>query len=150
MSKLTPFLNSTFHHGSALGRRNFLQNAGKSLLVATLLPAKEIIGKRANYSSAGGDPIKVELPPLEQASEQEQAVSTVMLEPGKRIGFAVVGLGNLSLGQILPAFGACKFARLAALVSGSPDKAQKVAAQYGVDSKNVYSYKNFDELKNNP
>ena len=41
----------------------------------------------------------------------------------KTIGFALVGIGTLSMGQILPAFAKCKTARPVALVSGHPDKA---------------------------
>jgi predicted dehydrogenase len=58
-------------------------------------------------------------------------------------------LGHLAFGQILPAFGKCKYARPTALVSGDPDKAAKVAAQYGIPAKSIYNYKNFDEIKNN-
>jgi predicted dehydrogenase len=40
--------------------------------------------------------------------------------------------------------------RVAALVSGEPEKARVVAAQYGVPEKNLYDYGNFDTLRNNP
>ena len=72
------------------------------------------------------------------------------MPPDKRIGYAIVGLGNLSLGQILPSFGACKYSKPVALVSGSPDKLKKIAAQYGIADKNLYNYQNFDQIKNNP
>ncbi len=36
-----------------------------------------------------------------------------------------------------------------ALVSGHRDKAEKSAAEYNVPSKNIYSYENFDEIRNN-
>ena len=39
---------------------------------------------------------------------------------------------------------------LVALVSGSPDKAKKVAAQYGIADKNIYSYETYDQIKDNP
>ena len=70
-------------------------------------------------------------------------------EPEKRIGFAVIGLGHLALNQILPAILKCKNAKLTALVSGDADKAANVAAQYGINPKNIYSYQNFDDIKNN-
>ncbi len=54
------------------------------------------------------------------------------LPPSARVGFAVVGLGRLTLGQILPAFSACRAARVTGLVSNSPEKARVVAGQYGV------------------
>src|SRR4051812_27606542 len=57
----------------------------------------------------------------------------------RKVGFAVVGLGQLGLGQIMPAFKDCKLAHPVALVSGHPDKARKTAEQYGVDPKNIYN-----------
>ncbi len=64
---------------------------------------------------------EVSLPKLFAASEVEG--STPNLDPpGHRLGVAVVGLGHLSLGQILPGFGTARRVRLAALVSGSPAK----------------------------
>jgi predicted dehydrogenase len=68
----------------------------------------------------------------------------------KTIGFALVGIGSLSMGQILPAFAKCKVARPVALVSGHPDKAKAQAAKYGIDPKNIYNYENFDTIKDNP
>ncbi len=39
---------------------------------------------------------------------------------------------------------------MTALVSGHRDKADKVAAQYGVPAGSIYSYENFDEIAHNP
>lgn len=72
------------------------------------------------------------------------------LAPEQRVGWAVVGLGKFATEQILPSFGECKKSRLVALVSGDPDKAQRLAQQYGLDFKNIYSYQNYDTLRNNP
>ena len=69
--------------------------------------------------------------------------------PGKKLGWAIVGLGSLSINQILPAFAKCEKSKVVALVSGHPDKANKLAQRYGVDSKNIYNYENYDSLKNN-
>src|SRR5688500_4317190 len=60
------------------------------------------------------------------AQAQDDAV-TAAQQSGKKIGYAVMGLGQLGLGQIVPAFKDCKLARLTALVSGSPDKAKQTA-----------------------
>jgi len=72
------------------------------------------------------------------------------LPPNKRIGYAIVGLGHLALGQILPAFASCKKSRLVALVSGDAGKAKKTALQYDIAEKNIYNYENYDQLKDNP
>ena len=70
--------------------------------------------------------------------------------PGKKLGWAIVGLGSLSIHQILPALAKCEKSKVVALVSGHPDKANKLAQRYGVDSKNIYNYENYDSLNNNP
>jgi predicted dehydrogenase len=70
--------------------------------------------------------------------------------PGKKLGWAVVGLGSLSINQILPAFATCEKSKVVAFVSGHPDKASKLALRYGVEPKNIYNYENYDSIKNNP
>jgi predicted dehydrogenase len=66
------------------------------------------------------------------------------------VGFAVVGLGKLSLGQIIPGFRNCRSAHLAALVSGHADKANRIAAEQALPSGSVYSYADFDRVADNP
>jgi predicted dehydrogenase len=70
--------------------------------------------------------------------------------PGRKLGWAIVGLGNLSINQILPAFARCEKSRLAAFVSGSPDKAKTLALRYGLDEKQIYSYETYERLGNDP
>jgi predicted dehydrogenase len=68
----------------------------------------------------------------------------------KTVGVAIVGIGKLTLGQLLPAFADAKVAKLVAFVSGHPDKAREQADKFGVDRKNIYNYENFDSIKDNP
>jgi predicted dehydrogenase len=70
--------------------------------------------------------------------------------PGKKCGWAIVGLGRLSIEQILPAFAKCEKSKVGAFVSGHPDKANKLALRYGVSEKNIYNYQNYDSIKDNP
>ena len=70
--------------------------------------------------------------------------------PGKKLGWAIVGLGSLSINQILPAFAKCEKSKVVALVSGHPDKANKLALRYGVNPKNIYNYQNYDTIRDNP
>ncbi len=72
------------------------------------------------------------------------------LPPEKRVGFALVGLGRLSLEQLLPAFAECRQARPVALVSGTPDKARIVAEQHGIRPDALYDYGSFDRIRDNP
>jgi len=69
----------------------------------------------------------------------------------KKLGFALVGLGSLSENQIAPAlFEKTKLCKLSGLVSGHPDKAKAWAQKYGVPERSIYSYENFDRIKENP
>ncbi|HYV44429.1 MAG TPA: Gfo/Idh/MocA family oxidoreductase [Myxococcaceae bacterium] len=62
---------------------------------------------------------------------------------GRRIGFAVVGLGHISQAAVLPAFShAKKTAFLAALVSGDGRKREELSEHYGVPA---FGYGDFDE-----
>ena len=91
----------------------------------------------------------VTLPRLMNPTDAEGSVDTLD-PPGRRLGVAVVGIGHLSLLQILPGFGQAQHVRLTALVSGERDKARAVAAQYGVKESSLYDYAGFDALKDNP
>ena len=70
--------------------------------------------------------------------------------PGRKLGWAIVGLGSLSINQILPAFAESEKSKLTAFVSGHPDKAHKLALRYGVAEKNIYNYENYDTIRDNP
>ena len=71
-------------------------------------------------------------------------------DANKRVGFAIVGLGRFGAGQLLRSMPECKIAKPVALVSGHPDKANALAAKYGVNPKAIYNYENFDSIKDNP
>ncbi len=89
---------------------------------------------------------RVTLPPLHAASELNPPVPNRM-PPVRRLGVAVVGLGQLALGEIIPGFGSAKAVRLAAVVSGERDKARTVAAQNGLPESAVYGYGEFNRLR---
>ena len=91
----------------------------------------------------------VSLPPLHAPSEANGEVPNPM-PPSRRLGIAVVGLGTLALEEILPGFGQAAHVRIAALVSGRPEKARAIGAQYGAPEKNLYSYATFDSIRDNP
>jgi predicted dehydrogenase len=69
---------------------------------------------------------------------------------GKKLGYALVGLGSLSENQLAPALLKTKLCKLTGLVSGHPDKAKVWAQKYGVPEKNIYDYQSFDQIKDNP
>ncbi len=105
---------------TSLTRRNFIKHTGASSLLAGAMTATTSFAQRVP------DP------------------------PGKKLGWAIVGLGSLAINQILPGFAKSEKSRVTALVSGNRDKAEKLAARYGVNPKNIYNYQTYDQLKNNP
>lgn len=70
--------------------------------------------------------------------------------PGKKLGWAIVGLGRLAINQILPAFAKCEKSKVVAFVTGSREKGEKLAARYNVNLKNIYNYQTYDSLRDNP
>lgn len=109
--------------------------------------SKEIT-RRGFISKVGGGVLAASIPGA--LLKPAQAQLKVPDAPGKKLGWAVVGLGSLSINQILPAFATCEKSKVVALVSGHPDKAGKLALRYGVDAKNIYNYQNYDSIKSNP
>lgn len=70
--------------------------------------------------------------------------------PGRKIGYAIVGLGSYATRQIMPNFVGCEHSRIVALVSGTPAKLEQYGAQYGVPKTHWYNYGNFDSIRDNP
>jgi predicted dehydrogenase len=93
---------------------------------------------------------KVVFDPWRSPADTPSSPPPAPLPPAERVGFAVIGLGRLSLEEILPAFGESKKARPVALVSGSPEKMKAVAAQHGIDPASCYDYAGFDRIRDNP
>lgn len=161
MKNLNDIVEALTEEEAACNRRDFISNTGKSILTATVLSGLASCTSNAQQQGIGSSPTNkeihaasvtqpIELKPLDHPTEKKEEPLPAPQEPDKRIGFAIAGLGKLSLGQLLPAFGACKYAKVTALVSSSPEKARKVARQYDVPETGIYSYQNFDDIKNNP
>ena len=70
--------------------------------------------------------------------------------PERPLGYAIVGLGTYGLRVMIPQFANCAHSRLAAVVSGDPAKAHRVAAEHGVPESAIYSYETFDRIRDNP
>ncbi|MDQ2777219.1 MAG: Gfo/Idh/MocA family oxidoreductase [Acidobacteriota bacterium] len=65
----------------------------------------------------------------------------------RKVGYAIVGLGRISLQHFMPACKLSQYSKVVALVSGHRDKAEKTAGEYGVPEKNIYDYKNYDDIR---
>ncbi len=78
--------------------------------------------------------------------------STVPARPqaDRKLGYAILGLGSYATRQIMPQFKDCRFARLAALVSGTPEKLRRFGDVYGVPVTHRYNYADFDRIRDNP
>ena len=69
---------------------------------------------------------------------------------GRKLGYAIVGLGSYATRQIMPQFKNCRHSRLTALVSGTSAKLEEYGAEYDIPARNRYSYANFDSIRTNP
>jgi predicted dehydrogenase len=143
-------------------RRRFLRITGSAVAAASVLG---LAGHASAATSAPGSssgaatavspppakhlPEAISLPPM-QEDKSEKAQMPAPLGKDGRLGLAIVGLGRLSLEEILPALAQSKRCRVTALVSGDLDKARRVAAMYDVAPSHLYSYETFDQLKDNP
>ena len=67
----------------------------------------------------------------------------------RKLRWCIVGLGRISMGHFMPAVADSKTGKLTALVSGHREKAEKQAAMYNVPSPAIYTYDNFDEIRQN-
>ncbi|MDB5325637.1 MAG: gfo 2 [Phycisphaerales bacterium] len=110
-----------------LTRRNLLISGG--LLAAAAIPA---LGATP-LAPPDKQPAKLDLPTMAE----------------RKVGYAIMGLGELALGQVMPAFALAKLSKPVALISGHPDKARRVADVYGINPKNIYSYDNMKAIAQN-
>jgi predicted dehydrogenase len=70
--------------------------------------------------------------------------------PVKPIGYAAVGLGTIS-GIFMRACAKSQTAKITALVTGHPDtKGKRFADMYGIPETSIYTYDQYDKLRDNP
>jgi predicted dehydrogenase len=67
----------------------------------------------------------------------------------RKTGYCVIGLGRIA-GHFMPAVRSTANSQITGLVSGHRDKAERIAAEYGVPPGSIYNYENFDEIAHNP
>lgn len=143
--------------GNSISRKDFLSLTGKTLAVAAVTVSAINNATAQLPKKASSPPARVPASPqepivLEQWKsdvDQQSAPTPTPLPQDQRVGYAIVGLGHLSLEELLPALNMCKKSKISALVSGSAEKLIKVAAQYGVKTESCYSYETYDQIKNN-
>ncbi len=107
-------------------------------------PTVQTVGSgRANQT------VEVQVSQIHAATEEPEKVPGSIEPEDQRTGYAIVGLGRLALGQILPAMGRSKYSKPVALVSGDRDKAMKIATQYGIKQSAIYDYATYDRIAEN-
>ncbi|MDX6806864.1 Gfo/Idh/MocA family oxidoreductase [Terrihabitans rhizophilus] len=140
---------STF---SGLSRRHMLQAGGLGLAGLTLpLPSLAAVPGPSGIDRGSLEGGKPKMPAIHNTeTEAPQNPEEPPLSDKEKVGFAVVALGRLTLEELLPAFGETKKAKLAALVSGSPEKLKALGNAHDVPEGSRYSYEEFDRIADNP
>ena len=145
-------------HDAPCSRRGFLAAAGAG--AATLASAAwlDASAQQATPAASGPGtpnasapkPPDISFPPTTARSEQQEGPLRNPDPPPSRVGYAVVGLGRIALGEVLPALGESKHSRLVALVTGDMAKGRTVAQQWGVPERSVYGYADIERLASDP
>lgn len=68
----------------------------------------------------------------------------------KKLGVALVGLGNYATNKLAPAFEHSEHCYLAGIVTGTVEKEKEWAGKYNIPAANIYNYQTFDKIKDNP
>jgi len=74
---------------------------------------------------------------------------TVAESNKKKLGVALVGLGEYSTSMLAPALLQTKHCELAGIVTGTPEKAKQWSDKYNIPEENIYNYDNFDAISQN-
>lgn len=72
-----------------------------------------------------------------------------MTQDTKKLGVALVGLGNYSTNILAKALAEAAQCYLAGIVTGTPAKAEEWSKQYNIPKKNIYNYTNFKNIADN-
>lgn len=129
-----------------LSRRELLRVAGGGILAAGAIAAAPRLAQ-AQAATPNIAPPAIPNAPVARPFPELQEPLPAPSEA--RVGYAVVGLGDFAVNQILPNFQDSKRSKLVAVVSGDAAKAGRIAAQYGLAPGSTYSYQNFDAIRNN-
>lgn len=116
-------------------RRDFLRYVGT--LAALSAPAMQ---------AGAAEKDRVTFPPIEAKTEKPEKTEPPGDPWNERVGIAIVGVGRISVNEMLPAFAQSKHAKPVALVSGDRAKALKIARQYNIPESAVLDYRDYDKL----
>lgn len=77
------------------------------------------------------------------------ACASSSLVNDRKLGIALLGLGNYATNQLAPALLKTKYCRLAGIVTGTPSKVPDWQDKYQLKDSAVYYYDDFDNIANN-
>ena len=97
---------------------------------------------RREFARLGALGLAARFAPALQAQDATQ-------KNGRKTGYAIIGLGRIA-DEFMRGVQLTTNSSIAGLVSGHRDKADRIAAQYGVPAGSIYNYDNFDEIAHNP
>jgi len=120
-------------------RREFLRNVGTLAALGS-----------AGVHAGATEQDRVSFPPIETKSEKPEKTEPPGDPMNERVGIAIVGVGRISVNEMLPAFAQSKHAKPVALVSGDRAKALKIARQYNIPESAVLDYRDYDKLAQMP
>lgn len=86
---------------------------------------------------------------LVMASSIPNFSNTLSKNSNKKLGIALVGLGNYSTYQLAPALQETSYCNLSGIVTGTPAKAEAWKSKYNIPGQNIYNYENFDKISEN-
>lgn len=71
---------------------------------------------------------------------------TIKNTAGKKLGIAMVGLGNYAKNRIGVGLEKSEFWEVRGIVTGTPSKIPEWKSKWGIKDKNVFNYENFDDI----
>jgi predicted dehydrogenase len=97
-----------------------------------------MIVSRREFSKLGVMGLAAQALPVIRAEAQSE----------RKIGYCVIGLGRIA-DHFMRGVAQGSTSKITGLVSGHRDKAEKIAAQYGVPTSSIYSYEDMDRMREN-
>ena len=112
---------------------------------------RSIINRRyfVKQTSLGMGAIGLGLASCSSPKREESTSSGPKEITKRRLGVALVGLGNYATNQLAPALQHTKHCYLAGIVTGTKEKEQIWKDKYGIPDGNIYNYDNYDSIANN-
>lgn len=114
------------------------------------MKSKQIHSRRSFLYNLGLAGLSIPFLGADQQCSTNTKKQNNMHNKAGKLGIALVGLGNYAGGQLAPALLQTEHCYLAGIVTGTPSKIPAWKEKYNIPDKNIYSYDNYDSIKDNP